>query len=49
VLDGSETTDGLVWDVSVVLTSLCVRLLGRGSVSRRAADAVAVATKEDGL
>jgi putative resolvase len=48
VLDESETTDDLVRDVTVVLTSLCVRLFGRGSVSRRAAKAVAVATEEGG-
>jgi putative resolvase len=48
VLDESETTDDLVRDVTVVLTSLCVRLFGRGSVSRRAADAVAVATEGGG-
>ena len=48
VLDESDTTDDLVRDVTVVLTSLCVGLFGRGSVSRRAADAVAVAIKEGG-
>ena len=48
VLDESETTDDLVREVTVVLTSLCARLYGRRSASRRAADAVAVATKEGG-
>jgi putative resolvase len=46
VLDESETVDGLVRDVTEVLTSLCARLYGRRSVSRRAAEAVAVATGE---
>ena len=46
VLDGSETADDLVRDVTEVLTSLCARLYGRRSPSRRAAKAVAVATSE---
>jgi putative resolvase len=46
VLDESETTDDLVRDVTEVLTSLCARLYGRRSASRRAAKAVAVATGE---
>ena len=48
VLDESETTDDLVRDVTEVLTSLCARLYGRRSASRRAAKAVAVATEEGG-
>jgi putative resolvase len=44
VLDETETTDDLVRDVTEVLTSLCARLYGRGSASRRAAKAVEVAT-----
>ena len=44
VLDEAETTDDLVRDVTEVLTSLCARLYGRRSASRRAAKAVAVAT-----
>lgn len=44
VLDASETADDLVRDVTEVLTSLCARLYGRRSASRRAAKAVAVAT-----
>ena len=44
VLDEAETTDDLVRDVTEVLTSLCARLYGRRSASRRAARAVAVAT-----
>jgi putative resolvase len=44
VLDASETSDDLVRDVTEVLTGLCARLYGRGSASRRAAKAVAVAT-----
>ena len=48
MLDESETTDDLVRDVTVVLTGLCAGLYGRRSVSRRGADAVAVATKEGG-
>lgn len=43
VLDESETADDLVRDVTEVLTSLCARLYGRRSASRRAAKAVAVA------
>lgn len=43
VLDTSETSDDLVRDVTEVLTSLCARLYGRRSASRRAAKAVAVA------
>ncbi len=44
VLDDAETADELVRDVTEVLTSLCARLYGRRSASRRAAKAVAVAT-----
>jgi putative resolvase len=44
VLDEAETSDDLVRDVTEVLTSLCARLYGRRSASRRAAKAVAVAT-----
>jgi putative resolvase len=46
VLDESETTSDLVRDVTEVLTSLCARLYGQRSASRRAAKAVAVATGE---
>lgn len=46
VLDETETTDDLVRDVTEVLTSVCARLYGRRSASRRAAKAVAVATGE---
>jgi putative resolvase len=48
VLDVSETTDDLVRGVTEVLTSLCARLYGRRSASRRAAKAVAVAAEEGG-
>jgi putative resolvase len=44
VLDATETRDDVVRDVTEVLTSLCARLYGRRSASRRAAKAVAVAT-----
>jgi putative resolvase len=44
VLDDAECADEVVGDVSEVLTWLCARLYGRGSASRRAAKAVAVAT-----
>ena len=44
VLDGSQTADDLVGDVTVVLTWWCARLYGRRSASSRAAKAVAVAT-----
>jgi putative resolvase len=44
VLEESETTSDLVRDVTEVLTSLCARLYGQRSASRRAAKAVAVAT-----
>lgn len=44
VLDETETSDDLVREVTEVLTSLCARLYGRRSASRRAAKAVAVAT-----
>jgi len=52
VLDATETSDDLVRDdlvrdVTEVLTSLCARLYGRGSASRRAAKAVAVATDSE--
>lgn len=47
VLDEAETSDDLVRDVTEVLTSLCARLYGRRSASRRAAKAVAVATGEE--
>jgi putative resolvase len=43
VLDDAETSHDLVRDVTEVLTSLCARLYGRRSASRRAAKAVAVA------
>jgi putative resolvase len=46
VLEESETAGDLVRDVTEVLTSLCARLYGRRSASRRAAKAVAVATGE---
>jgi putative resolvase len=46
VLDEAETSDDLVRDVTEVLTSLCARLYGRRSASRRAAKAVAVATAD---
>jgi putative resolvase len=46
VLDEAETVDGLVGDVTVVLILLCAGLYGRRSASRRAAEAVAVATSE---
>jgi putative resolvase len=44
VLQEAETGDDLVRDVTEVLTSLCARLYGHRSASRRAAKAVAVAT-----
>ncbi|MGH3714210.1 MAG: IS607 family transposase [Micromonosporaceae bacterium] len=44
VLNDAETSDDLVRDVTEVLTSLCARLYGKRSASRRAARAVAVAT-----
>lgn len=47
VLDATETSDDLVRDVAEVLTSLCARLYGRRSASRRAAKAVAVATESE--
>ena len=47
VLDDAETADDLVRDVTEVLTSLCARLYGRRSASRRAAKAVAVATGDE--
>jgi putative resolvase len=47
VLDATETSDDLVHDVTEVLTSLCARLYGRRSASRRAAKAVAVATDSE--
>jgi putative resolvase len=47
VLDATETGDDLVRDVTEVLTSLCARLYGRRSASRRAAKAVAVATDSE--
>ncbi len=47
VLEDSETTSDLVRDVTEVLTSLCARLYGQRSASRRAAKAVAVATGDE--
>ncbi len=47
VLDNAETADDVVGDVTEVLTSLCARLYGRRSASRRAAKAVAVATGDE--
>jgi len=47
VLDDTETADDLVRDVTEVLTSLCARLYGRRSASRRAAKAVAIATGDE--
>lgn len=44
VRDAAQTTDDLVCDVTEVLTSRCARRYGRRSASRRAAEAVAVAT-----
>jgi putative resolvase len=44
VVSGAVTSDDLVADVTEVGTSLCARLYGRRSASRRAAEAVAVAT-----
>lgn len=49
VLDEAETSDDLVRDMTEVLTSLCARLYGRRSASRRAAKAVAVATAGEQL
>jgi putative resolvase len=48
VLDETEAIDDLVRDVTEVLTSLCARLYGRRSASRRAAGAVAVAAGRGG-
>ena len=47
VLDATETSDDVVRDVTEVLPSLCARLYGRRSASRRAAKAVAVATDSE--
>jgi putative resolvase len=47
VLDEQETTSDVVRDVTEVLTSLCARLYGQRSASRRAARAVAVATEDE--
>jgi putative resolvase len=47
MLDATETSDDVVRDVTEVLTSLCARLYGRRSASRRAAKAVAVATDSE--
>ncbi|MCX5375117.1 IS607 family transposase [Streptomyces sp. NBC_00091] len=44
VLDPAETADGLVRDITEVLTSMCARLYGRRSAKNRAARAIAVAT-----
>jgi predicted site-specific integrase-resolvase len=44
VLDAIETRDGLVHDVTEVLTSLCAGLYRRRWAPRRGAKAVAVAT-----
>ncbi|MPY82300.1 MAG: IS607 family transposase [Actinophytocola sp.] len=47
VADSGETTDDLVRDMIEVLTSMCVRLCGRGGARNRAMRAV-TATKQDG-
>lgn len=47
VLEDAETADDLVRDVSEVLPSLCARLYGRRSASRRAARVVAVVTASE--
>jgi putative resolvase len=44
VAGNAETAGDVVGDVTGVLTLLCARLYGRRSASRRAAEAVAVAT-----
>jgi putative resolvase len=43
VLDNAEVADELVWDVTEVLTSMCVRLYGRRSASKRATAAMRAA------
>lgn len=47
VLDASEVADDLVRDMTEVLTSMCARLYGRRSASRRAAAGMAAAQAED--
>jgi putative resolvase len=47
VVDPSEVDDDPVWDVTEILTSLCVRLYGRRAAASRASRAVATATAED--
>jgi putative resolvase len=42
VFDATETSDGLVRNVTEVITSLCARPIRRRSASRRAAMAVAI-------
>ncbi len=46
VLDDAELPDDLARDLTEVLTSICARLYGRRSASRRAADAVVAIENE---
>ncbi|WP_409474437.1 IS607 family transposase [Streptomyces sp. HC307] len=46
VLDTEEATDGLVRDMTEVLTSMCARLYGRRAAKMRAERAVKAATEE---
>ena len=46
VLDDAESPDDLARDLTEVLTSMCARLYGRGSASRRAAAAVVAIENE---
>ena len=48
VVDPAEVDDDLVRDVTEILTSLCVRLYGRGAAADRARRAVEAATDPDG-
>ena len=47
VVDPAEVDDGLVRDVTEILTSLCARLYGWRAAANRAARAMAAATSED--
>ena len=47
VVDRPEVDDGLVRDMTEILTSLCARLCGRGAAADRAARAVAAVTGDE--
>ena len=47
VVDSAEVDDGLVWDMTEILTSMCARLYGKRAAANRARRAVAAAADDD--